>query len=49
MSPLRKSLIGLGAVVLVGGVGFAYLTHGNVSKLPIEQFEGTKPRSSIPA
>ncbi|MBN9142683.1 MULTISPECIES: PQQ-dependent sugar dehydrogenase [unclassified Novosphingobium] len=45
MSPtLRKSLIALGAVILVGGGGFAYLSRGNVSHLPIEQMEGRKPK-----
>ncbi|HWU04092.1 MAG TPA: sorbosone dehydrogenase family protein [Novosphingobium sp.] len=45
MNPiLRKSLIGLGVVVLVGGGISAYILHGNPSDNPIEQFEGKRPR-----
>src|SRR5579863_8961587 len=44
MSPLlRKLLIALGVLILIGGVG-AWLLHGNRSDLPIAQFEGTNPR-----
>ncbi len=44
MSPiLRKLLIALGVVVLIGGVA-AWLFHGNSSEQPIALFEGTNPR-----
>jgi len=49
MSPtLRKSLLALGAVVLVGGAGAAWIIHGNPSQTPIEQLEGLHPKLADP-
>ena len=45
MSPfMRKLLIGLGGVTVIGGGVFAWISHGNPSDLPVSRFEGTKPK-----
>jgi len=49
MSPtLRKSLLALGATVLVGGAGAAWIIHGNPSETPIEKLEGAHPKLAEP-
>jgi glucose/arabinose dehydrogenase len=49
MTPLlRKSLLTLGAVALVGGGAAAWIIHGNPSTTPIEQLEGRTPKIGEP-
>ena len=49
MSPIiRKFLIGLGGVVVLGGGLSAYILHGNSSDLPVSQFEGKAPKLVTP-
>lgn len=41
---MRKLLIGLGGIAVVGGGISAWIAHGNPSDLPVSAFEGAKPR-----
>ena len=48
MSKVKTILIGLGAVVLVGGAGLAWLTTGDVAQVPFNELTGPHPKITDP-